>query len=51
MKEFGKKLWGLIWNKTALAYLLGGISGILGFGLSDETINSLVCLLNVAGCN
>lgn len=51
MKMFLKKVFGLVWCKTVLAYLLGGISSILGLHLTDTTIESIVCLLGVAGCN
>ena len=51
MKVFLKKVLGLFWCKTALAYLLGGISSVVGLHLTDTTIESIVCLLGVAGCN
>ena len=51
MKLFLKKVLGLFWCKTVLAYLLGGISSIVGLHLTDTTIDSIVWLLRVAGCN
>ena len=51
MKVLLKKVLGLYWCKTAFAHLMGGISSIIGLHLTDTTIDSIVCLLGVAGCN
>lgn len=51
MKEYFKKLFKLLWNKTVLSFLLGAILAAAGIALKPETLDTLVCLLGqVEGC-
>lgn len=51
MKEYFKKLFKLLWNKTVLSFLLGAVLAAAGIALKPETLDTLVCLLgSVEGC-
>ena len=50
MKQFLLKLKDLLLNKVSVAYVLGAITAALGLQIPKETLDSIVCLLPLAGC-
>lgn len=51
MKEFFKKFFKLLWNKTFLAFIVGAILTALGIKYDVSVVNSIVCALpGVTNC-
>lgn len=50
MKDFLKRLWKLLFCKSSIVFVVGAVFGALGMSIDSATIEKLVCLLNVAGC-
>lgn len=50
MKNFLKNLWKRLFCKTSIVFVLGGVLGALGMSIDNATLEKLVCLFNVAGC-
>lgn len=52
MKDFAKKLFKMLFNKTVLVYLLGAITVAAGLQVSNQTLGTLVCSVmpSLSGC-
>lgn len=51
MKEFFKKFFKILWNKTFLGFLVGAILTALGVRYDISVVNNIICYLpGISGC-